>query len=156
MSAFNICCCFMLLAILQMMWAADFDESVARDLEENCLEPLVVHLPRDSGSETAEESVESNGSSKGGRSQSKNGSVERSVSDNNGLRAAVSYPFCGLTRSFWSKNDLTHNSAVVSSTRNGDDELPVFCAAAILIINRNKIIKETHSIDDLIKAGALS
>ncbi|OVA03048.1 Rab-GTPase-TBC domain [Macleaya cordata] len=140
------------LCMWEMMWAADFDESVARDLEENCLEPLVVQLPRDSSSETGEESVESNGSSKGGRSQTKNGIAERPVSDNNGLKSAVSYPFCGLTRSFWSKNDRLQNCTIVSSTRNGDDELPVFCVAAILITNRHKIIKETHSIDDLIKA----
>jgi len=44
---------------------------------------------------------------------------------------------------------------VISSTKNGDDELPVFCVAVILIMNRQKIIKETRSIDDMIKAGVL-
>ncbi|KAI3959262.1 hypothetical protein MKW92_014641 [Papaver armeniacum] len=145
---------FRMLLVLfrRMMWAADFDESVTRDLEENCLEPLLVQLPRYSSSETAEESVKSNGSSKtaeesvksvgsskGARPQPKSGTVE------------PSYPFCGLTRSFWSKNDRMQNCTIISSTRNGDDELPVFCAAAILVINRHKIIKETRSIDDLIK-----
>ncbi|KAI3973290.1 hypothetical protein MKX01_020665 [Papaver californicum] len=152
------------LCMWEMMWAADFDESVARHLEENCLEPLVVQLPRDSSSETAEESVKSNGSSKtadesvksigsskGARSQPKTGTVERSFSYDSGLKAEASYPFCGLTRSFWSKNDRMQNCTIISSTRNGDDELPVFCAAAILVINRHKIIQETRSIDDLIK-----
>ncbi|KAF2300311.1 hypothetical protein GH714_011658 [Hevea brasiliensis] len=32
-----------------MMWAADFDESLTCDLEENCLEAVVLQLPRDSG-----------------------------------------------------------------------------------------------------------
>ncbi|RZC64191.1 hypothetical protein C5167_025963 [Papaver somniferum] len=155
------------LCMWEMMWAADFDESVARDLEENCLEPLIVQLPRYSSSETAEASVKSNGSSKtaeesvksigsskGDRPQPITGSVEHSVSNDSGMKAEASYPFCGLTRSFWSKNDRMQNCTIISSTRNGDDELPVFCAAAILVINRHKIIKETRSIDDLIKAGA--
>ncbi|XP_026389914.1 small G protein signaling modulator 1-like isoform X1 [Papaver somniferum] len=152
------------LCMWEMMWAADFDESVARDLEENCLEPLIVQLPRYSSSETAEASVKSNGSSKtaeesvksigsskGDRPQPITGSVEHSVSNDSGMKAEASYPFCGLTRSFWSKNDRMQNCTIISSTRNGDDELPVFCAAAILVINRHKIIKETRSIDDLIK-----
>ena len=138
------------------MWAADFHESMSRELEEHCLEPLVLQLPRDSGSETGEESVESNGSSKGGRSHAKNGIVERPVSDSNGMKSASthqSHPFCGLTRNFWSRNDRMQHYTVVTSTRNGDDDIPVYCVAAILITNRHKIIKETHSIDDMIKAG---
>ncbi|KAK9137670.1 hypothetical protein Sjap_008264 [Stephania japonica] len=43
-----------------------------------------------------------------------------------------------------------HISSVVSSW-NADDELSTFCVGAILILNRQKIIKETNSIDDLIK-----
>ncbi|KAK9142925.1 hypothetical protein Syun_012325 [Stephania yunnanensis] len=43
-----------------------------------------------------------------------------------------------------------HISSVVSSW-NADDELSTFCVGAILILNRRKIIKETNSIDDLIK-----
>ncbi|KAF8402374.1 hypothetical protein HHK36_013329 [Tetracentron sinense] len=139
----------------EMMWAADFDELVARELEEHCLEPLVVQLPRNSDAEMEEESEENvNGSSKGGL-QSKHGNIEHSISANIGMKTASSHPFCGLTRNFWSKNDRMQICTAVSSTRNGDDELPIFCVAAILIVNRQKIIKETHSIDDLIKAGAL-
>ncbi|GLT91602.1 hypothetical protein SLE2022_094820 [Rubroshorea leprosula] len=40
------------------------------------------------------------------------------------------------------------------STGNGDDEPPVFCVAAVLIMNHHKIVKETHSIDDVINASA--
>ncbi|XP_059632934.1 uncharacterized protein LOC132275451 isoform X2 [Cornus florida] len=145
------------LCMWEMMWAADFDESVASDLEEICPEPLVVQLPRESGSvsgmEMGEEVIENNHSSSKGAIQSKRGNVEQSSSDNNGMKSASTHthPFCGLTRNFWSKNDHMQICTVVSSTRNGDDELPVFCVAAILIINRQKIIRETHSIDDLIK-----
>lgn len=138
-----------------MMWAADFDESMAFELVENCLEPLVVQIPRNSGGELGRQGNENDsGSSKCGP-QLKNGSVERSTIDNIGKRSTSTRPFCGLTRDFWSRNDTMQICTVVSSTRNGDDELPVFCVAAILIMNRQKIIRETRSIDDLIKAGAL-
>lgn len=39
------------------MWAADYDESVAEALENDCLEPLVIHLPRKSEAEVSEEAV---------------------------------------------------------------------------------------------------
>ena len=40
-----------------MMWAADFDESMAFNLEEYCLEPLVIQIPRKSGAETEREGI---------------------------------------------------------------------------------------------------
>lgn len=140
-----------------MMWAADFDESVTCNLEENCLEPLVIQIPRVSSAELGEETP-GNGDGKrsrkgGSKSSHENG--ERCISVNSGVKPASMHPFCGLTRTFWSKNDHLHMCTIVSSTRNGDDELPVFCVAAILILNRQKIIRETNSIDDLIKVGAL-
>ncbi|XP_057471768.1 LOW QUALITY PROTEIN: uncharacterized protein LOC130760459 [Actinidia eriantha] len=139
------------LCMWEMMWAADFDESVACNLEENCLEPLVIQIPRESSAETGEVRTENRkGGVKGGlHFNHENG--EHAISDNTGMKSASTYPFCGLTRNFWSKNDRFHLCTVVSSTRNGDDELPVFCVAAILIMNRQKIIRETNSIDDLIK-----
>ncbi|KAJ6959112.1 hypothetical protein NC653_037416 [Populus alba x Populus x berolinensis] len=145
------------LRMWEMMWAADFDESVVCDLEENCLQALVLNLPRDSGGDIREESVEnSDGSSRDG-SQSKHGHVEHSSSDNTGIKSASTYHFCGFTRNFWSRNyHVQVNNNVISSTKNGDDELPVFCVAVILIMNRQKIIKETRSIDDMIKAALLS
>ncbi|XP_058202302.1 uncharacterized protein LOC131316846 isoform X2 [Rhododendron vialii] len=141
------------LCMWEMMWAADFDESVACNLEENCLEPLVIQIPRVSSTELGEETP-GNGDGKrsrkgGSKSSHENG--ERCISVNSGVKPASMHPFCGLTRTFWSKNDHLHMCTIVSSTRNGDDELPVFCVAAILILNRQKIIRETNSIDDLIK-----
>lgn len=139
------------LSMWEMIWAADFDESLAYTLEENCLEALVVQLPRDSRVEMREESAENgNGSMKGGL-QSKHGNVDRSMPENVGMKSVSSHPFCGLTGSFWSRNDRIQICTVVSSTRNGNDELPVFCVAAILIMNRQKIIRETRSFDDMIK-----
>ncbi|KAK3020461.1 hypothetical protein RJ639_047115, partial [Escallonia herrerae] len=140
------------LSMWEMMWASDFDELMACNLEENCPELLVIQIPRQPAAETVEENIENDdGGSKGGL-PSKQGTVERSVPDNTGMKSTTSHPFCGLTKNFWSKNDRFQICTIVSSTRNGDDELPVFCVAAILIMNRQKIIRETRSIDDLIKA----
>ncbi|KAK3022523.1 hypothetical protein RJ639_046739 [Escallonia herrerae] len=141
------------LSMWEMMWAADFDELMACNLEENCPELLVIQIPRQSAAEMVEENFENDdGGSKGGL-PSKQGTVERSLPDITGMKSTTSHPFCGLTKNFWSKNDRFQICTIVSSTRNGDDELPVFCVAAILIMNRQKIIRETRSIDDLIKAG---
>ncbi|CAL2229346.1 unnamed protein product [Prunus armeniaca] len=137
------------LCMWEMMWAADFQESLAYNLEDSCLEALVVQLPRDLEAEMRGESVEGGGDMKGG-SHSNHGNPEHSMSDT-GMKSASTYHFCGLTRNFWSKNDRMHICTAVSSTRNGDDELPVFCVAAILIMNRQKIIRQTRSIDDMIK-----
>ncbi|KAJ9701634.1 hypothetical protein PVL29_006836 [Vitis rotundifolia] len=138
------------LCMWEMMWAADFGESVASNVG-SCLAPLVVQLPWDSGAESKRESMENgNGHSKGGL-QSKHGNTEHSDADEVAIRSVSAYPLCGLTKNFWSKNDNMQICAVVSSTRNANDELPVFCVAAILIMNRHKIIRETRSVDDLIK-----
>ncbi|CAK7322663.1 unnamed protein product [Dovyalis caffra] len=139
------------LRMWEMMWAADFDESNVCDLEENCLDALVLNLPMDSGGDIRDESIEnSDGSSKDG-SLSKHGNVEHPTSDNTAMKSASTYNFCGFTKNFWSRNDRMQINNLISSTKNGDDELPVFCVAAILIMNRQKIIKETRSIDDMIK-----
>ncbi|KAF5733906.1 small G protein signaling modulator 1 [Tripterygium wilfordii] len=141
------------LCMWEMMWAADFDESTVSYLGENCLDGLVLQLPRDSengGEKMVESGEHSNGSLKGG-SEVKNGNGEHSSAENIAIKSASGHPFCGLTRSFWSRTDHMQICSAVSSTKNGDDELPVFCVAAILIINRHKIIRETRSIDDLIK-----
>uniref|UniRef100_A0A2P2J182 Rab-GAP TBC domain-containing protein n=1 Tax=Rhizophora mucronata TaxID=61149 RepID=A0A2P2J182_RHIMU len=140
------------LQMWEMMWAADFDESTTYDLEKNCLEALILHLPMDSGGEMKEGNRENGSDSSKHGSQTKNGNVEHMTSDNSGVKSSSSsLAFCGLTTNFWPKNDQMQISAVVSSTKNGDDELPVFCAAAVLMINRHKIFREAHSIDDLIK-----
>lgn len=134
------------LRMWEMMWAADFDESVTCNLEEVCLEALIVQLPGDSGGEIREENPENGHDDVKGGLQSK-----YSLSENEGIKAASTYNFCGLTRNFWSRNDHLQICRMISPTRKGDDDLPVFCVAAILIMNRQKIIRETRSIDDMIK-----
>lgn len=133
-----------------MMWAADFDEAVVQKLEENCLEPLLLHV---SSSENGEENA-GTGKRKFKRVHSRF-RHEAWESDSNELRSSSSYPFCGLTKAtFWARHDQLQDCDS-GPIRNGDDELSVFCVAAILIINRQKIMKETHSIDDVIKACLL-
>ncbi|KAG7570327.1 Rab-GTPase-TBC domain [Arabidopsis thaliana x Arabidopsis arenosa] len=165
------------LRMWEMMWAADYDESVAETLENDCLEPLVIQLTRKSEPEVSEESIEDGigNSTKREPTISKSGPISKSsgllsrsgllpksgplpktagpFSDESEIKAASSsYHFCGLTRSLWSRNDrTTHVPCVVSSIKKGDDALPVFCVAAILIMNRHKIMKETRSIDDMIQ-----
>ncbi|KAF7805331.1 small G protein signaling modulator 1-like isoform X1 [Senna tora] len=155
------------LSMWEMMWAADFDEFLAYDLEEKCLEALVVQLPEDSGHETREEKADTNDKSVRGGSLSNYAENYRStkagLQPNHGnidnpvfevkLKSMSSHSFCGLTRNFWPRNDHIEMSTVSSLSRKENDELPIFCVAAILVINRQKIIRETHSFDDMIKAG---
>lgn len=140
------------LSMWEMMWAADFDESVACNLEVNCLEPLAIQMPKDSSPKIGEvNAVNGSGSVKDGL-QTNQLNEECSYSASSELKSQSNHPFCGLTRNFWSKNERFNiSSTQISLTRNGDDDLPVYCVAAILIMNRHKMIKETSSIDDLIK-----
>ncbi|XP_061365144.1 uncharacterized protein LOC133308532 isoform X2 [Gastrolobium bilobum] len=152
------------LSMWEMMWAADFDESLAYDLEENCLEALDLHLPRDSSNDMREEiSYTDDGSMKSGSQsnhnenddtkatlQSNHGNTDHSVCDFKS-KSPSSHTFCGLARNIWPRNDQVQMSTISSITRKGNDELPIFCVAAILVLNRQKIIRETHSFDDMIK-----
>lgn len=150
-----------------MMWAADFDESLAYDLEENCLEALELHLPRDSSNDMREVIADSDDGSVKGRSQSnhnENDNTKASPHSNlertytSGYRIKLktfsSHSFCGLARNMWQKNDRAQMSSV-SSTMKANNELAIFCVAAILVLNRQKILREAQSFDDIIKAGAL-
>ncbi|KAI4324335.1 hypothetical protein L6164_023882 [Bauhinia variegata] len=152
------------LSMWEMMWAADFDESFVYDLEEKCLEPLVVNLPRDLGGEMGEEnadtddaSVKSGSHSNHNENESTNAGLQlnREVIDHSTtdvkLKSMSSHSFCGLTRNFWSRNGRLQISTVASLTKKGSHVLPIFCVAAILVLNRQKIIRETHSFDDTIK-----
>ncbi|KZV48465.1 small G protein signaling modulator 1-like [Dorcoceras hygrometricum] len=136
------------LCMWEMIWAADFDPFFTCHLDENCPELLSIQLPKDVEPELGEESVDSNGGVP--RSSPIKHGVACSIADSTGMRSTSARPFCGLTKPFWSKNDRLHMHTILSSARNGD-ELPVFCVAAILIMNRQKIVRETCSIDDLIK-----
>ncbi|XP_022145875.1 small G protein signaling modulator 1 isoform X2 [Momordica charantia] len=139
------------LCMWEMMWAADFDESRVYNLEGSCLEALTLQLPRGSGVEISEGRIANSQNNMNDTLQSNNGNLERSSCDNAGMKSTSAHAFCGLTRNLCSRNDHMKKCSVISSTKQGDDELPVFCVAAILIMNRPKIIRETRSIDDLIK-----
>ncbi|KAK7261648.1 hypothetical protein RIF29_27964 [Crotalaria pallida] len=153
------------LSMWEMMWASDFDESLAYDLEEKCLEALDLHFPRASNNDTREEIAETDDSSsaKSGSlsNHNENGGTKSSLHSNHAntvhslydvkLKSLSSHTFCGLARNIWQKNDRFQMSTISSLTRKGSDELPIFCVAAILVLNRQKIIRETNSFDDMIK-----
>ncbi|CAI8592187.1 unnamed protein product [Vicia faba] len=150
------------LSMWEMMWAADFDESWTYDLEENCPEALDLHLPRDSSSYRKEAISDSDDSIKSGSQSNHNendstktspqlhhGNTDHPVSD---VKLKLqSNTFCGLARNIWPRNDRVRTRIISSFARKGNDELATFCVAAILVLNRQKIIRETHSFDDMIK-----
>ncbi|XP_014521934.1 small G protein signaling modulator 1 isoform X3 [Vigna radiata var. radiata] len=152
------------LSMWEMMWAADFDESLAYDLEENCLEALELHLPGHSSNDLREVIADSGGASvKGGRSQSNHNendntkaiphsSHERTCTSGYSikLKSFSSHSFCGLAKNIWQKNDRAQMNSISSSMKE-NNELAIFCVAAILVLNRQKILRETHSFDDIIK-----
>ncbi|KAI5413656.1 hypothetical protein KIW84_057998 [Lathyrus oleraceus] len=152
------------LSMWEMMWAADFDESWTYDLEENCLEALDLHLPRDSSSYIKEALADSDDDSIKSGSQSNHnendstktspqphhGNTDHPVSDVK-LKLHASNTFCGLARNIWPRNDRVQTRIISSLARKGNDELATFCVAAILVLNRQKIIRETHAFDDMIK-----
>ncbi|XP_074320069.1 uncharacterized protein LOC141656874 isoform X2 [Silene latifolia] len=140
------------LRMWEMMWAADFEESLTWNLADWCLEPLVLQLPDDLGTDVVEERKDAEEESSLGGSIEKDANIEHSVSDEEVMKALTSnHSFCGLTKSLWSRNDRMHERTEFSVSRNREDELPVFCVASILILNRQKIIKDARSLDDLIK-----
>ncbi|KAM0920993.1 hypothetical protein ACQ4PT_007208 [Festuca glaucescens] len=141
------------LSMWEMMWAADFNEDAIRNLEENCLELLVVDAKNDLSCEVKDEhqvNKFTRRKSKSRRFYRRNGEMRRSC--NHGVKSSTQNPLCGLSgATIWARHQQTHHLSTNILTKNGDNELPIFCVAAILIINRHKIIRGTHSIDDTIK-----
>ncbi|KAF1859396.1 hypothetical protein Lal_00009980, partial [Lupinus albus] len=154
------------LSMWEMMWASDFDESLASDLEEKCLDALALDLRRGSSNDMREEIVDTDDGNVKSGSQSnhnKNDGTKASLQSNLAntnhsacdvkLKSLSSHAFCGWARNIWPKNDRVQIRTISSLTRKGKDELSIFCVAAILVLNRQKIIQETNSFDDMIKAA---
>ncbi|XP_078433809.1 rab GTPase-activating protein 22-like [Wolffia australiana] len=130
------------LSMWEMMWAADFDEAVSCPTNENGLQSLSLQLPVSADFSRSGDLVPSDPPGDGHPPRQDN--VDRPISRN---------PFCGLARaSFWASRQA--HDQLSSSTPGGNlrcDQLPVFCVAAVLILNRFKIMRETQSSDDMIK-----
>lgn len=139
------------LCMWEMMWAADFDEAMSWALENNCLEPLVLSPPNTLHRDTHVEYGENTPCSKSDQSEHLDADI--SVSGNSDAKYLSRSPLCGLRPgNFWPKHGQQHICTMSSLLKkNGDDELSVFCVAAILVLNRSKFIKEIHSMDDAIK-----
>ncbi|KAK3160053.1 hypothetical protein QOZ80_1BG0054650 [Eleusine coracana subsp. coracana] len=141
------------LIMWEMMWAADFNEDAIKRLEENCLESLLVDLRNDLSYEVNEMHR--------ANSCTRRKFKVRKFHRRNGEICGACHPvvksstrnhLCGLSgATIWARHQqMPHLSANVVG-KNEDEELAVFCVAAILIINRHKIIRGTRSIDDAIK-----
>lgn len=136
----------------QMMWAADFDEAMAWALESNCLEALVLRLPKALCRESHVECDE-------GTPRSKSNKLEENhVSRHDDARSLSRSPFCGLgAGNFWPKQGRQQILSMSSLLKKDpNDELSVFCVGAILVLNRSKFIKEINSMDDAIKVSSLT
>jgi hypothetical protein len=140
-----------------MMWAADFDQDAIRRLEENCLEPLVVDLRNDLSSEVKVQRVNSCPRRKFKVRKPHLRNVEICGACHPIVKSSARNHLCGLSgATIWTRHQqMPHLSANVLA-RSEDEELAIFCVAAILIINRHKIIRGTHSIDDAIKASSIT
>lgn len=135
-----------------MMWAADFDEALFEKLEKACLEPLVLKHRNNAGGDVRS-NISGNSKRKLKKTHSRCKNDESLARNSTGAKSISLGPFCGLpTANCWAETDQLQPCSLSVPTRNSDDELQVFCVAAILIINRQKIMRETHSIDDVIKA----
>ncbi|CAO2161917.1 unnamed protein product [Urochloa humidicola] len=141
------------LVMWEMMWAADFDEEAIRRLEENSLEPLHVDLRTDlscEGKEVHRMNSSTRRKSKTRKSHRRNGEICGACHP--GTRSSTRNHLCGLSgATIWARPQLMPHLSPSVPARSGDDELPIFCVAAILIINRHRIIRGTRSIDDAIK-----
>lgn len=139
------------LCMWEMMWAADFDEAMSWALENNCLEPLVLSPLNALHGDTNIENGENTPCSKSDQSELPDADI--SVSGNSDAKYLSRSPLCGLRPgNFWPKQSQQQICTMSSLLKkNGDDELSVFCVAAILVLNRSKFIKEIHSMDDAIK-----
>eukprot|EP00252_Welwitschia_mirabilis_P023006 TRINITY_DN6397_c0_g1_i2.p1 TRINITY_DN6397_c0_g1~~TRINITY_DN6397_c0_g1_i2.p1 ORF type:complete len:764 (-),score=149.21 TRINITY_DN6397_c0_g1_i2:208-2499(-) len=139
------------LCMWEMMWAADFDEELISALEHECLEPLILSPPDTINGHLHHDSGEQFTLSKG--DQSDEGEVKSPISENSYVKYLSKSPFCGLRPGdLWNKHNQ-HQIRTMNSVlkKNGDAEMSVFCVAAILVINRSKIIREIQSMDDAIK-----
>ncbi|KAF3785270.1 TBC1 domain family member 15 [Nymphaea thermarum] len=137
------------LSMWEMMWAADFDEAASHELADNCLDPLILRLPQDAATCT----TDGNNKQHSKNSPTAHSNAEEPVCGVDAMRPISMIPFCGFKPSnFWTRNHHWQtNTLAFSPLRNGDDDLAVFCVAAILILNRPKIIKQACSMDDVIK-----
>ncbi|OEL30495.1 Cysteine synthase, chloroplastic/chromoplastic [Dichanthelium oligosanthes] len=146
------------LTMWEMMWAADFDEEAIRHLEENCLGPLLVDLRTDLSCEDKEvhrTNSSTRRKSKTRKSHRRNG--ELCGACHPGTRSSTRNHLCGLSgATIWARPQQMPQLSANVLARSGDDELPIFCVAAILIINRHRIIRGTRSIDDAIKASSVT
>lgn len=150
------------LCMWEMMWAADFNQAMALSLDFNCLDALELRLsPINLLSESGRSDDHSISVPPSMAFSAQYGSPPREFSSDmsipNSGAFAVNFlgrgPLCGL-RPGGLLMKSRHRLPLFSSTlleRNGDEELSVFCVAAILVQNRSKLFRDIQCMDDAIK-----
>ena len=144
-----------------MMWAADFEHASTRTLEYQSLEALQLQHPLPDRSFPPEDEVEACpelSSSPTCTTLQRLHSCETSGIESLRWKALASKTsFCGLRPGrLWHKNrnrTLPRNAGLLE--RRGDEDISVFCVAAIIEQNRNMLFNKLQSMDDAIKVKLL-
>ena len=149
-----------------MMWAADFEHASTRTLEYQSLEALQLQHPlpdrRSFPPEDEFEACRVNHSPE--LSSPTCTTLQRlHTCETSGIESlrwkalASKTSFCGLRPGrLWHKNrtrTLPRNAGLLE--RKGDEDISVFCVAAIIEQNRNMLFNKLQSMDDAIKVKLL-
>lgn len=154
---------FVCLVVYQMMWAADFHQATAWSFEYHCLEAL--SLPN-FGSPARVFPLEEEACRPPSPEQACTPptSPER-LNNTSGLPSFESLrcrtlakrrSFCGLRpgRLWQFPRSRLHSTNVGLSGPDGDQDISVFCVAAIIEQNRTMLLEKLQSMDDAIKVSA--
>jgi hypothetical protein len=149
-----------------MMWAADFEHASTRTLEYQSLEALQLQHPLPDRSFPPEDEVEAcrvNHSPELSSSPTCTTLQRLHTCETSGIESlrwkalASKTSFCGLRPGrLWHKNrnrTLPRNAGLLE--RRGDEDISVFCVAAIIEQNRNMLFNKLQSMDDAIKVKLL-
>lgn len=133
-----------------MMWAADFDQATVWALECETLDALVLKdpLPKAEMFPASETSSVFVSPERLHRPESLGPEAFRWKA------LAKGSSFCGLRpRDFWARHQNRMVSAEAGSLlgQHGDEDISVFCVAALIEQNRDKLLKKIQSMDDAIK-----
>ncbi|XP_024542175.1 small G protein signaling modulator 2 [Selaginella moellendorffii] len=139
------------LCMWEMMWAADFDHAMLWSFESEPLEPLQIKPPSRSLLERIQEDdCMDYYWTKISPFTSPLPASEDPLSQSSKITYESKSPLCGLVTS-WPNFGRHRIRSGMSFGRNGDSEISVFVVAAIVVINREKFLKEARSMDDVIK-----
>lgn len=142
-----------------MMWAADFEHASTRMLEYQSLEALQLQHPLPDRRSSFPPEDEVGGACRVDHSPTCTTLQRLHTCETSGIESlrwkvlASKTSFCGLRPGrLWHKNRnrrLPRNAGLLE--RKGDEDISVFCVAAIIEQNRNMLFNKLQSMDDAIK-----